>query len=524
TAMQAKAAAPTLLQPRHPPSPLQVDVLQLPPRPPGRMSQLAEGGRGGQGGGGAPMGEQEGMPAGLADAVYLAQEEADALPELCIQGVCTPRSPGPQPPNHLNHLGQPTDMAALVDEAAAGEAAAAVAKAGTPGHPSHSPLASYPASQSSQAGTQTRCSPANLAHDPSSSPPSVAQSMDQVVEELQALPPACAAVMYRSLCMAQEGVAEVQQGRPLSRGGTAGIGRSSSSNFHPGLLATAGPTRQVHSAAPGARLGSAPGIRLGARLGTASGPGSTRPGTGVAGSTGSRAGGGPGGCWSAEGNMRPGTAGPGSVTWPHTVGSRATLGSPLLLGKGQSARSQPMDNSSGAGSSQGLANGHASHSCVAGSGGMLQGGEGGFMAGGSAWSRLTAARSRPASSQDGGRDGQRHELDCNGDPGNCGSSQQEEPAAAMQNVLTGGWQGLPPVTFPFTAGVRAMMRKMSGGAATRIGVASVDVDAGETAAWGPGVQDSCNAGSDAAEEDLSLVRQLLAARNPELLATLDSYT
>ncbi len=200
------------------------------------------------------------------------------------------------------------------------------------------------------------------------------------LEEVMSMPPAAAAVLYRTWDTTKTGVMEVQQGRPLTRGGTA-AGVSSG-----GGAATAAASRILVSS------GRPP---TSTRAGLASSSAS-RPSSAIVGS-------------------RPTTASSG----PSSASSQSVVS---LLGQSERAPPRWLSGASGI--------------------------------------------------------------------------KDDEAAAAFD--------GLPPITFPLTSGVRSMLRQMSGGA-------------------GKHLPDTGGGGQAREHEegpDLDLVRSLLGARRPELLSSL----
>lgn len=143
------------------------------------------------------------------------------------------------------------------------------------------------------------------------------------------------------------------------------------------------------------------------------------------------------------------------------------------------------------------------------------------------------------------------------------TSQGSKPAAADASSSAGAFDALPPITFPLTSGVRSMLRRMgSASSAESKGPAGALASTGQaadssarqtsagssrgqspgegagpsssswtlraSASWGASSSraTATEAAVNTAEADLSdsldLVRQLLGARNPDLLHTLDS--
>ena len=241
------------------------------------------------------------------------------------------------------------------------------------------------------------------------------------------LPPAAAAILYRTWDSLRTGVQEVQAGRPLTRGGTAAAGGA--------VAAAAAASRML--------LGSAAGRPGSSMLG--------RPPPGSSGAT--RA-----SLLSSATSRRPMTAQP-----------RARAGTPPL-------REQTVS---------------------------------GLLVGSSI----------------------KREL---------GSAVSNTVASAAGTVCIGsGFEGLPPITFPLTTGVRAMLRRMGSGtsnsaAGTSLadGVSQTKNSSGEGAPAArrymfPGQpcstdDDECPARKDVVPDlDLDLVRGMLAAKRPELLHTLE---
>lgn len=257
-----------------------------------------------------------------------------------------------------------------------------------------------------------------------------------VVQDISELPPACAAVMYRTLTAAQEGLRELQEGRPLSRGGTA-----------------VGATRVVGLTMPRTDTISRAGTSRAARPPTSMAAASVRPPSrqvhsGVAAWTGTGSNGNSSGYWASA-------MGAGG----HLEGVRALLASSSSSQGGRPSTSVP-----------GLP--PFSNSVSRGTSSVSQ-----------------AIRAAPVSDTDG------------------------VPAL----------ESLPAVTFPLTAGVRGMLRQMSGSRA-RSGTPDSMQGLGGALEHTPVTcteQSSQDTGHEQEDSDaLVTVQQLLAARNPALLASL----
>ncbi len=220
----------------------------------------------------------------------------------------------------------------------------------------------------------------------------IPQLVQLTLDDLQDLPPACAAVLYRSANHVQGGLRELQEGRPLTRGGTAGPGAGAA--LPPPPPSASGGSRSAgrpFTAAAAGRPGSAyrrPGSAQG-RPATALGQ---RPGTVTAAGAGAGPGGGGGGASGQQQHWR--RSGP-----PELVGVQALLTGPP---RPPTASARP-----------------------------------GTAAAGGAAPGALAARDDA---------GARWGSGSGGDTGEAG-----------------GLQALPAVTFPFTAGVRSMLRQLSGG-------------------------------------------------------------
>ena len=240
------------------------------------------------------------------------------------------------------------------------------------------------------------------------------------------LPPAAAAILYRTWDSVRTGVQEVQAGRPLTRGGTASAGGAAA--------AAATASRML--------LGSAAGRPGGSTLG--------RPPPGSSGGT------------------RASLLSSATSRRPMTAQARARAGTPAL-------REQTVS-------------------------GLLV---------------ASSSKREPGST--------------------AGSTAASAAGTAGTNS---GFEGLPPITFPLTTGVRAMLRRMGSGtsnvaASTGLadGVNQTRNSSGEGAPAArryvfPG--QPCSTGDQHPEReeiapdlDLDLVRGILAAKRPELLQTLE---
>ena len=242
------------------------------------------------------------------------------------------------------------------------------------------------------------------------------------------LPPAAAAILYRTWDSVRTGVQEVQAGRPLTRGGTASAGGAAA--------AAATASRKL--------LGSAAGR-----------PGSSTLGRPPPGSSG--------------GTMRAGLLSSATSRRPMTAQARARAGTPAL-------REQTVS-------------------------GLLV---------------AFSSKREPSS-----------------------TVVSTVASAAGTAGTSSGFEGLPPITFPLTTGVRAMLRRMGSGtsnsaAGTSLadGVSQTKNSSGEGAPAArrymfPGQpcstdDDECPARKDVVPDlDLDLVRGMLAAKRPELLHTLE---
>ena len=86
----------------------------------------------------------------------------------------------------------------------------------------------------------------------------------------------------------------------------------------------------------------------------------------------------------------------------------------------------------------------------------------------------------------------------------------------------GGFEGLPPITFPLTSGVRSMLRQMRRSSSSTPAEASPQGGNRHRSAWSGLKAPAAKEEERGEEGSIDLVRRMLAASRPDLLETLDS--